>query len=89
MPEKYFKAVNSFKFTKPVRKEAHHRAELLKAQDLITKTNLSEHKDGKSKEKKDQDDYKALMKNIITRPKTPTYPGIMYDKPQEILKQID
>ena len=39
MPEKYFKSLpNKFKFsTKLTRKENHHKAELLKAQDKVNR----------------------------------------------------
>jgi len=77
MPEKYFKSIpNKFKFsTKWTRKEVHHKAELAKAEKMLSKVVDEDHKPGKQKAEKGGGDILS-MKDIKIWPVTPVAPGI-------------
>jgi len=89
MPEKYFKAsTNKLKFTTPfTRKEVHHRAVLVKAEELVNKVKQSKTvKIGKENEK--DDSYN--IENMDIRPPTPDAQGIDFSKNyQVLLKEIE
>ena len=91
MPEKYFKShPNKFKFTtKLTRKENHHKAELLKAKEMIGRTDIDKIiNDNKKEVKKDEGNQ---ISNMSIRPDTPKRNGIRdtcwIDLEKEINKQ--
>lgn len=81
MPEKYFKSIpNKFKFsTKLAWKEVHHKAELIKAQDLVDraltiKTDFGEVQEEEKKEKM------VRIQDMGVWGNTPKHSGINYDR---------
>lgn len=89
MPEKYFKSIpNKFKFTtKLTRKENHHKAELLKAKEMIGRTDNDEWQQARGQEvKKDEGNQ---ISNMSIRPDTPTRIGINDASFVNHLKEIE